>query len=80
MAEARAEWDEFERPKAWQQSKRGNCWRKWGDLTLCVFWQKGDYRWVITYPDGHSDFSRSSYRRSYQAREALRIALNIGVL
>jgi hypothetical protein len=61
-----------------RRSKRGNLWRKWQGLTVCVYKYQatGRYGWSIASPD-NTRFSAQTFDSEESALSALVTALGI---
>jgi hypothetical protein len=76
LQRARAEWADFR--AGFRRSKRGNLWRLWDGLTVCVFCRSDEYfGWSIAADDGPR-FSTAGYESADEAIVALGKELGIG--
>jgi hypothetical protein len=70
--------ESFYRTSDWEVSTKGNKWRKWGGITLTLFWdhRHQGYSWCIADEDGVR-YSDGTFISELAALEDLGIVLGV---
>ena len=61
---------EFLDESEWQESRKGNLWRKWQGITITIFEREDAYHWCISRAKDDVVFSQEGFADTVEAQAA----------